>query len=116
MYAAVQNLADAVERASSPNREPVGGAIAGMDMRTVARPTISRDDGTTVNTAPYLQCQGVRIELIWSEEFAMTALIYPAPPFDKRYDRRNLHCLKVRYCKRNACSRDAFELVVRKSC
>lgn len=83
-YAAVQILADAIERAGSLDREAIRDAIAETDLMTVVGPITFREDGTAVITAPYLQYQQGEVQLIWPEEFATADLVYPAPPFDER--------------------------------
>lgn len=83
-YAAVQILADAIERAGTLEREAVRDAVANTDLETVVGPITFRDDGTAVITAPYLQYQEGQVELIWPQEFATADLVYPAPPFDER--------------------------------
>jgi branched-chain amino acid transport system substrate-binding protein len=83
-YAAVQILADAIERAGSLDRQAIRDAIAASDVQTVVGEVTFRDNGTGVVTAPYLQYQGGQIELIWPSEFATADLVYPAPPYDER--------------------------------
>jgi branched-chain amino acid transport system substrate-binding protein len=83
-YAAVQILADAIERAGSLDRAAIRDAIAATDMETVAGPITFRDDGTGVITPIYLQYQAGTIELIWPQEFATAELAFPAPPYDQR--------------------------------
>lgn len=83
-YAAVQILADAIERAGSLDREAIRDAIAATDLQTVVGQVAFRENGTGEVIAPYLQYQGGTIELIWPEEFATADLVYPAPPYDQR--------------------------------
>ena len=83
-YAAVQILADAIERAGSLDREAIRDAIAATDMETVSGPVTFRDDGTAVITPIYLQYQGGQIQLIWPQEFATADLAYPAPAYAER--------------------------------
>ena len=83
-YAAVQILADAIERAGSLDREAIRDAIAATDMETVSGPITFRDDGTAVITPIYLQYQEGQIQLVWPQEFATADLVYPAPPYDQR--------------------------------
>ena len=83
-YAAIQILADAIERAGSLDRQAIRDAIAASDVQTVVGEVTFRDNGTGVVTAPYLQYQGGTIELIWPEEFATADLVFPAPAYDER--------------------------------
>lgn len=83
-YAAIQILADAIERAGSLDRQAIRDAIAASDVQTVVGEVTFRDNGTGVVTAPYLQYQGGTIELIWPQEFATADLVFPAPSYDER--------------------------------
>ncbi len=83
-YAAVQILADAIERAGSLDSQAIRDAIAASDVETVVGEVTFRDNGTGVVVAPYLQYQGGQIELIWPREFATAELVFPAPPYDER--------------------------------
>ncbi len=83
-YAAVQILADAIERAGSLDHDAIRDAIAATDMGTVIGPVTFREDGTGVVNAPILQYQGGKIELIYPPEFATADIVYPAPPFSER--------------------------------
>ena len=83
-YAAIQILADAIERAGSLDREAIRDAISASDVQTVVGEVAFRDDGTGVVVAPYLQYQGGTIELIWPREFSTADLVFPAPPYDER--------------------------------
>ncbi|MCA9960750.1 MAG: amino acid ABC transporter substrate-binding protein [Anaerolineales bacterium] len=83
-YAAVQILADAIERAGSLDRDAIRDAIAATDMDTVVGPVTFREDGTGVVNAPILQYQHGTIELIYPSEFATAEMIYPIPPVSER--------------------------------
>lgn len=83
-YAAIQILAHAIEEAGSLDREAIRNAIAATDMETMIGPVTFRDNGTGVVTAPFLQYQNGKIELVWPQEFATANLVVPAPAFDER--------------------------------
>lgn len=83
-YAAVQILADSIERAGSLDREAVRNAMVKTDLETVIGPITFRENGTAVITAPFLQYQDGAIELIWPQEFATADLVVPAPAFEDR--------------------------------
>ena len=83
-YAAVQILADAIERAGSLEHEAIRDAIAETNRETVIGPVAFRDDGTGDVTTAILQYQGGQIQLIWPAEFATADFAFPAPPFDAR--------------------------------
>ncbi len=83
-YAAVQILADAIERAGSLDRDAIRDAIAATDLDTVIGPVTFRDDGTGVVNAPILQYQNGAIELVYPPEFKTADLVYPAPAFSER--------------------------------
>lgn len=83
-YAAVQILADSIERAGSLDREAIREAIAATDMETMIGPVTFRENGTGVVVAPFLQYQNGNIELVWPQEFATADLVVPAPPFEER--------------------------------
>lgn len=83
-YAAVQILANAIEKAGTLDRDAIRDAIAATDMDTVIGPVTFREDGTGVVNAPILQYQHGAIELVYPPEFATADLIYPAPAFSDR--------------------------------
>lgn len=83
-YAAVQILADSIERAGSLDRDAIRDAIAATNMTTMIGPVTFREDGTGVVVTPFLQYQKGAIQLVWPKEFATADLVIPAPPFDQR--------------------------------
>lgn len=83
-YSAVQILANAIENAGSLEHEAIRNAIAATDMDAMIGPVTFRDNGTGIVTAPFLQYQEGKIELVWPQEFATADLVVPAPPFDQR--------------------------------
>jgi branched-chain amino acid transport system substrate-binding protein len=83
-YAAVQILADAIERAGSLDRAAIRDAIAATDMETVIGPVTFNEDGTGNVPFVMLQYQDGQVELVWPAEFATAEVVYPAPPFAER--------------------------------
>lgn len=83
-YAAVQILADSIERAGSLDHDAIRDAIAATDLSTVIGPVKFRENGTGVVTTAYLQYQNGQVELVWPQEFATADLVVPAPSFDER--------------------------------
>ena len=83
-YAAVQILAQAIEKAGSLNRSAIRDAIAATDLDTVIGLVTFRQDGTGIVNSPILQYQDGQVELVWPVEYATADLVYPAPPFDVR--------------------------------
>lgn len=83
-YAAMQILADAIERAGTLDRAAIREAIAATDMDTVIGHVTFNEDGTGVVGSPILQYQQGKVELVWPTEFATADLVYPAPPFEER--------------------------------
>ena len=83
-YAAVQILAQAIEKAGSLDRSAIRDAIAATDLDTVIGPVTFRQDGTGIVNSPILQYQDGQVELVWPVEYATADLVYPAPPFDVR--------------------------------
>lgn len=83
-YAAVQILADAIERAGTLDRAAIRDAMAATDIDTVAGHITFNEDGTGVISSPILQYQNGRPELVWPTEFATADFVYPAPAFDER--------------------------------
>jgi branched-chain amino acid transport system substrate-binding protein len=83
-YAAVQILADAIERAGTLDRAAIREAIAATDMDTVIGHVTFNEDGTGNVPFVMLQVQNGKPELVWPKEFATAELVYPAPPFEER--------------------------------
>lgn len=83
-YAAVQILADAIERAGSLDRDKIREAIAATKTDTMIGPVSFNPDGTGKVSSPILQYQKGKIELVWPKEFATAKFVYPAPPFANR--------------------------------
>jgi branched-chain amino acid transport system substrate-binding protein len=83
-YAAVQILADAIERAGSLDRAAIRDAIAATDMETVIGPVTFKEDGTGNVPFVMLQYQGGAPQLVWPDEFATADFVYPAPAFAER--------------------------------
>ena len=83
-YAAVQILADSIERAGSLDRDAIRDAMAASNLDTVVGNVTFRENGTGVVVAPFLQYQNGKIELVWPKEFATADLIIPAPAFEDR--------------------------------
>jgi branched-chain amino acid transport system substrate-binding protein len=83
-YAAMQILADSIERAGTLDRAAIRDAIAATDMDTVIGHVSFNEDGTGVVGSPILQYQNGKVELVWPKEFATADLVYPAPSFEER--------------------------------
>jgi branched-chain amino acid transport system substrate-binding protein len=83
-YAAVQILADAIERAGSLDRAAIRAAISATDLETVIGLVTFRPDGTGNVSSPILQYINGKQELVWPLEFATAEFVYPAPPYDQR--------------------------------
>jgi len=83
-YAAVQILADAIERAGTLDRSAIRDAIAATNMETVIGPVTFNGDGTGNVPFVLLQYQNGKPELVWPADFATADFVYPAPPFDER--------------------------------
>jgi branched-chain amino acid transport system substrate-binding protein len=83
-YAAVQILADAIERAGTLDRAAIREAIAASNMETVIGHVTFNKDGAGVVSSPILQYQNGKVELVWPKEFATADFVYPAPAFDER--------------------------------
>ena len=83
-YAAVQILADAIERAGMLDRTAIRDAIAETDMNTVIGPVTFREDGTGDIQIPILQYQAGQPELVWPLSFAKADFVFPAPAWSER--------------------------------
>jgi len=82
-YAAVQVLANAIERAGSLDRQKIRDAIAKTDMMTIRGPIKFRANGTAVIEYGLRQWQNGKNVLIWPPSAAKAKLML-APPWDKR--------------------------------
>ena len=83
-YAAVQILADAIERAGTLDRDQIREAVAATDLETMVGPVTFNEDGTGKVSSPILQYQQGKVELVWPKEFATADFVYPAPPWSER--------------------------------
>jgi branched-chain amino acid transport system substrate-binding protein len=82
-YAAVQILANAVERAGSLDREKIRDAIAKTDMVTVRGPIKFRANGTAIIDYGLRQWQNGKNVLIWPPSATKNKVML-ATPWDKR--------------------------------
>jgi len=82
-YAAVQILANAIERAGSLDREKIRDAIAKTDMVTVRGPIKFRPNGTAIIDYGLRQWQNGKNVLIWPPSATKNKVML-APPWDKR--------------------------------
>jgi branched-chain amino acid transport system substrate-binding protein len=82
-YAAVQILANAIERAGSLDRKKIRDAIAKTDMVTVRGPIKFRANGTAIINYGLRQWQNGKNVLIWPPNATKNRLML-APPWDKR--------------------------------
>jgi branched-chain amino acid transport system substrate-binding protein len=83
-YAAMQILADSIERAGSLDRDQIRDAIAATNLETMIGPVSFNPDGTGKVSSPILQYQQGKIELVWPKEFATADFVYPAPAWGER--------------------------------
>ena len=82
-YAAVQVLANAIERAGTLDRQKIRDAIAKTDMMTIRGPIKFRANGTAVIDYGLRQWQNGKNVLIWPPNATKIKVIL-APPWDKR--------------------------------
>ena len=82
-YAAVQILADSIERAGSLDRDKIRAAIAATNMTTVRGPVKFRSDGTGIIKYGLRQWQNGKNELVSPPDIA-TAKFLIATPWNKR--------------------------------
>jgi branched-chain amino acid transport system substrate-binding protein len=87
-YAAMQVIADALQRAGSSDRSAVRQALLGTDMMTVYGPVrfLSYGRKTQQNRLPtfLIQWQGGNQEIVWPRNLATAGYVYPAPPWGER--------------------------------
>lgn len=83
-YAAVQILADAIQRAGSLDRDAIRDAIAATDMDTVAGHVTFNEDGTGNVITIINQWQDGKQVLVWPPDQAGASILYPATPWKDR--------------------------------
>jgi branched-chain amino acid transport system substrate-binding protein len=83
-YAAVQVLANALERAGRLDRDAIRDALAATDIMTVMGPVRFNPDGTGQVQTIANQVQDGRQVLVWPKDQASAPLAYPARPFRER--------------------------------
>lgn len=83
-YAAVQILADSIQRAGSLDRDAIRDAIAATDMDTVAGHVTFNPDGTGNVVTIINQWQDGKQALVWPPEQAGAEILYPATPWKDR--------------------------------
>jgi branched-chain amino acid transport system substrate-binding protein len=82
-YAAVQILADSIERAGSLDREKIIQAVSKTDMMTVRGPIKFRPNGTAIIDYGLRQWQNGVNTLIWPPHATKNKVVL-AEPWDKR--------------------------------
>jgi branched-chain amino acid transport system substrate-binding protein len=83
-YAAVQILADAIQRAGSLDRDAIRDAIAATDMDTVMGHVTFNADGTGNVVNVINQWQDGKQVLIWPPDQAVGQVLYPATAWKER--------------------------------
>jgi len=84
-YAAIQIIADSIERAGTLNPEKIRDAIAATDMMTVTGPVKFNPDGTNQKSlGPLAQWQNGKQEMVFPLDLATEPLVYPMPEWSKR--------------------------------
>lgn len=83
-YAAVQILANAIERAGKIDRDAFRDAIASTDTMTVMGPVSFNADGTGKVVPVTNQWQDGKQVLIWPKDQAVAPVAYPAKPYRER--------------------------------
>ena len=83
-YAAVQVLANAIERAGKLDRDAIRDALAATDMMTVMGPVKFNPDGTGQVQTIANQVQDGKQVLVWPKDQASAPVAYPARPFRER--------------------------------
>ncbi len=83
-YAAVQVLANSIERAGKIDRDAVRDAVAATDMMTVNGPVKFNPDGTGQVLVVAIQWQNGHQTLVWPRDVAVAPIAYPAPPWRER--------------------------------
>jgi len=79
-YAAIQVIADAIERAGTLDRDAIRGAISATDMMTVKGQIKFNETGGVIDPVYLLQQwqNGVQ-EIVWPDDLATKPLVYPIP-------------------------------------
>jgi branched-chain amino acid transport system substrate-binding protein len=84
-YAAIQIIADAIERAGTLDTVKIRDAIAATDMMTVTGPVKFNPDGTNqTSLGPVAQWQKGKQELVFPLNLATKPLVYPIPKWNER--------------------------------
>jgi len=84
-YAAIQIIADAIERAGTLDSVKIRDAIAATDMMTVTGPVKFNPDGTNqTSLGPVAQWQNGKQELVFPTDLATKPLAYPMPKWSER--------------------------------
>ena len=83
-YAAVQILADSIQRARSLDRDAIRDAISATDMDTVAGHVTFNPDGTGNVVTIINQWQDGKQALVWPPDQAGASILYPATPWKDR--------------------------------
>jgi branched-chain amino acid transport system substrate-binding protein len=84
-YAAIQIIADAIERAGTLDTVKIRDAIAATDMMSVTGPIKFNPDGTNqTSLGPMAQWQKGKQELVFPLDLATKPLVYPIPKWNER--------------------------------
>jgi branched-chain amino acid transport system substrate-binding protein len=83
-YAAVQILANSIERAGKLDRDAIRDAVSKTDMTTVAGPVKFNPDGTAQIITLANQWQNGKQVLVWPKDQASAQVAYPAPAWRSR--------------------------------
>lgn len=83
-YAAVQVLANGIERAGKLDRDALRDGIAAADLMTVMGPVTFNADGTGKVIAIANQWQDGKQVLVWPKDQAVGPIMYPAKSFRER--------------------------------
>jgi branched-chain amino acid transport system substrate-binding protein len=85
-YAAVQVLADAIERAGTLNSGKIRDALAATKNLETIEGTLQGFDGSGIGIMPssVMQWQNMISQVVWPDEFASSKFIYPLPTWSNR--------------------------------
>jgi branched-chain amino acid transport system substrate-binding protein len=84
-YAAIQIIADSIERAGTLESQKIRDAMVATDMMTVTGPVKFNPNGTNQTTlGPVVQWQKGLQEVVFPEDVATKPLIYPIPKWSER--------------------------------
>jgi branched-chain amino acid transport system substrate-binding protein len=83
-YAAVQILANSIERVGKLDRDAIRDAVAATDMMTVMGPVSFNPDGTGKVVPVTNQWQDGKQVLVWPKDQATGPVVYPVKPFRER--------------------------------